>query len=50
MGNDGKTASESGLALSGISYYGKAKDHEEWRKLVVKFTVVLQLSARLWDR
>ena len=28
----------------------KAENHEEWRKLVVKFTVVPQRSARLRDR
>ena len=28
----------------------KAEDHEEWRKLVVKSTVVLQRSAGLQDR
>ena len=49
-GNDGKTTSKSGLALNGISYYGKAENREEWRKLVVKSTVVPQRSARLRDR
>ena len=28
----------------------KAENREEWRKLVVKSTVVPQRSARLWDR
>ena len=28
----------------------KAENHKEWRKLVVKSTVVPQWSARLWDR
>ena len=28
----------------------KAENHEEWRNLVVKSTVVRQRSARLWDR
>ena len=28
----------------------KAENHEEWRKLVVKYTVVPQRSARLRDR
>ena len=28
----------------------KAENHEEWRKLVVKSTVVPQRSARLRDR
>ena len=28
----------------------KAENRDEWRKLVVKYTVVPQRSARLWDR
>ena len=28
----------------------KAENREEWRKLMVKSTVVPQQSARLWDR
>ena len=36
--------------MNGISYYGKLKNREEWRKLVVKSTVVPQRSARLRDR
>ena len=28
----------------------KAENREEWRKLVVKSTVVPQRSSRLWDR
>ena len=47
-GNDGKTASKSGLTLNGISYYGKPRAVSESRKLVVKSTVVPQRSARLW--
>ena len=34
-GNNGKTTSKSGLALSGIYYLGKAENREERRKLVV---------------
>ena len=49
-GNDGKTTSKSGLALNEISYYGKSRTVSEWRKLVVKSTVVPQRSARLRDR
>ena len=49
-GNDGKTTSKSGLALNGISYYEKAENREECRKLVVKSTVMPQRSARLRDR
>ena len=52
-GNDGKTTSKSGLALNGTSCYKKlrtARSRKEWRKLVVKFTVVPQRSARLRDR
>ena len=47
-GNDGKTTSKSGLALNVIPR--KADNRDEWRKLVVKSTVVPQRSARLWDR
>ena len=36
--------------LNGISYYGNPENREEWRKLVVKSTVVPQRSARLRDR
>ena len=46
-GNDGRVTSKSGLALNRIYYYSK---REEWRKLVVKFTVGPQRSARLRDR
>ena len=49
-GNDGETASKSGLALNVIYYYGKPRTFEEWRKLVVKSTVVPQRSTRLRDR
>ena len=49
-GNDEKTTSKSGLALNGILLLRKAENLEEWRKLVVKSTVVLQRSARLRDR
>ena len=49
-GNNGKTTSRSGLALNGINYYEKAENREEWRKLVLKSTVVPQWSARLRDR
>ena len=42
-------SSKNGLALNGISYR-KAENREEWRKLVVKSTVVPQRSARLRDR
>ena len=31
-------------------YVRKAENREEWRKLVVKSTVVFQRSARLRDR
>ena len=48
--NDGKTTSESGLALIGISYCRKLENSEEWRKLVIKSPVVPQQSARPWDR
>ena len=47
-GNDGKTTSKSELALNGTSR--KAENCEEWRKLVVKSTVVPQRSARLRNR
>ena len=47
-GNDGKSTSRSGLALNGILW--KTENREEWRKLVVKSTVVPQQSARLLDR
>ena len=48
-GNDGKTTSEwTGLQWSSILQ--KAENREEWRKLVVKSTVVPQRSARLRDR
>ena len=45
-GPDGKTTSKSGLALNGR----KAENREEWRKLVVKSTVMPQRSAILRSR
>ena len=39
-GNDGKTTSKSGLAFNGNIRLPKAENREEWRKLVVKSTVV----------
>ena len=50
-GNDGKTTSNSGLALNGLYCYRQLlENREEWRKLVVKSTVVPQRSARPPDR
>ena len=49
-GNDGKTTSKSGLALNGISYYGKLRTARSGGSMVVKSTVVPQRSASLWDR
>ena len=47
-GNDGKIISKSGLEWDIL--IRKAENREERRKLVVKFTVVPQRSARLRDR
>ena len=49
-GNDGKTTSKSGLALEWNIILRKAENREEWRKLVVKSTVVPQRSTRLRNR
>ena len=38
------------VAMNGTSYLRKAENREEWRRLVVKSTVVPQRSARLQDR
>ena len=48
-GNDEKT-SKSSLALNRISYSGKPRTARSGGKLVVKFTMVPQRSARLRDR
>ena len=45
-GKDGKTTSQSGLALNGTNLLRKAENREEWRKLVVECTVLPQRSAR----
>ena len=48
-GNDGKNIKEwTGLAWNIL--LRKAENRKEWRKLVVKSTVVHQWSARLRDR
>ena len=48
--NDGKTTSKSGLALSGIYYYGKPRTARGGGSWLQKSTVMPQRSARLWDR
>ena len=47
-GNDEKTTSKTGIEWNII--LRKAENREEWRKLVVKSTMVPQRSARLRDR
>ena len=49
-GNDGKTASKSGLGLEWNIILRKAENRKKWRKPVVKSTEVPQRSARLRDR
>ena len=49
-GNDGKTTSKSGLAFERNILLRKAENREEWRKLVVKSTVVPEKSAKVRDR
>ena len=48
--NDGKTTSKEWTGLEWNIILRKAENREEWRKLVVKSTVVPQRSARLRDR
>ena len=49
-GNDGKTTSKEWTGLEWNIILRRAENLEEWRKLVVKSTVVPQRSARLLDR
>ena len=48
--NDGKTTLKSGLALNGISYYGKLRTARSGGSWLYKSTVVPQRSARPRDR
>ena len=48
MAWEGNIKEQTGLEWNIILQ--KAENHEEWRKLVVKSTVVPQRSARLRDR
>ena len=49
-GNNGKDNIKEWTGLEGNILLRKAENREEWRKLVVKSTVVPQRSARLLDR